>query len=104
MTENPRQNPMYRLPDWRATLPMAHASARCGARTRAAMACQSPAMRNGRCRLHGGLSTGPKTPEGLARIVQARTVHGTYGAEMRSLRQSIREMRDEARRLCHEKF
>jgi hypothetical protein len=24
-------------------------------------------MRNGRCRMHGGVSTGPKTVEGLAR-------------------------------------
>jgi hypothetical protein len=29
-------------------------------------------MRNGRCRLHGGLSTGAKTPEGIERIRRAR--------------------------------
>ncbi len=33
--------------------------ARCGAKTRSGAPCQSPAMPNGRCRLHGGLSTGP---------------------------------------------
>ncbi|MFZ0021256.1 MAG: HGGxSTG domain-containing protein, partial [Acetobacteraceae bacterium] len=27
---------------------------RCGARTRAGTDCRQPAMRNGRCRLHGG--------------------------------------------------
>jgi hypothetical protein len=27
-----------------------------------------PLPRNGRCRMHGGLSTGPKTPEGKARV------------------------------------
>src|SRR5215831_21245292 len=37
---------------------------RCGAKTRKGTACQSPAMRNGRCQLHGGKSTGPRTPEG----------------------------------------
>jgi hypothetical protein len=35
-------------------------------------------MRNGRCRLHGGLSTGPKTPEGIERIRRAVTKHGLY--------------------------
>src|SRR5437016_12381081 len=29
---------------------------RCGARTRSGSRCQSPAMPNGRCRMHGGLS------------------------------------------------
>ena len=37
----------------------------CGARTRAGTPCKRRDLyRNGRCRLHGGLSTGPKTPEG----------------------------------------
>jgi hypothetical protein len=31
--------------------------------------CQAPAMTNGRCKLHGGLSTGPKTPEGKAKAL-----------------------------------
>jgi hypothetical protein len=33
---------------------------KCGAKTRRLTACQCPAMKNGRCRLHGGLSTGPE--------------------------------------------
>lgn len=44
----------------------------CGARTRAGGACAAkvvPGKR--RCRLHGGLSTGPKTPEGRARALAA---------------------------------
>ncbi len=32
--------------------------ARCGAKTRSGTPCQSQAMPNGRCRLHGGASTG----------------------------------------------
>ena len=44
---------------------------RCGARNRRGGACGSPAMANGRCRLHGGLSTGPKTEEGVERIRRA---------------------------------
>jgi hypothetical protein len=51
-------------------------SPRCGARTRTGGCCRQPAMANGRCRLHGGLSTGPRTPEGLARCRATRLVHG----------------------------
>jgi len=41
---------------------------RCGAKTRAGGSCKAPAVRGkSRCRMHGGLSTGPKTPEGRAR-------------------------------------
>ena len=37
----------------------AHAS-RCGAKTRSGEPCKNYAMANGRCRMHGGKSTGPK--------------------------------------------
>ena len=41
---------------------------RCEAKTRKGTACQKPPLTGkARCRLHGGLSTGPKTPEGKAR-------------------------------------
>ena len=56
---------------------------RCGARTRGGCPCRAPAMANGRCRMHGGRSTGPRTAEGLARIRAARTKHGAYSAAMR---------------------
>jgi hypothetical protein len=80
-------------------LALAHACPRCGARTRAGLPCKAQAMRNGRCYRHGGPSTGPRTPEGLQRIVRARTVHGRYGAEMRELRRLVRELRTDAKRL-----
>jgi hypothetical protein len=51
-------------------------SPRCGACTRIGGCCRQPAMANGRCRIHGGLSTGPRTPEGLARCRTTRLVHG----------------------------
>jgi hypothetical protein len=51
---------------------------KCGAKNRQGLPCRCPAMRNGRCRLHGGLSTGPRTTEGLERLRAARTVHGFY--------------------------
>ena len=52
-----------------------------------------------RCRMHGGLSTGPKTPEGLARIRAAQTTHGMRTAEMEQMRKLVRELRAEAKRL-----
>ncbi|MDF2234959.1 HGGxSTG domain-containing protein [Albimonas sp. CAU 1670] len=47
---------------------------RCGARTRSGKPCKMHpvGLRNDRCRLHGGLSTGPRTPEGRARIAEAQ--------------------------------
>lgn len=50
-------------------------------------------MPNGRCRLHGGASTGPRTADGLARIKAARTTHGHYSAEMKGLRALVAELR-----------
>ena len=44
---------------------------RCGAKTRRGSRCRCPAMSNGRCCIHGGLSTGPTTPEGIERIRRA---------------------------------
>lgn len=99
MNTKAEENPMHRLPDWRTTMPLAHAAARCGACTRAGEACQAPAMVNGRCRMHGGASTGPRTAEGLARVVKARTRHGLYSAEMLELRRWCAEKMREARRL-----
>jgi hypothetical protein len=49
--------------------------------------------------MHGGASTGPRTREGLQRIVKARTVHGAYGAEMRELRRLMRALKEEQRRV-----
>lgn len=50
---------------------------RCGARTRAGASCQARGYRrpdgtvSARCRMHGGASTGPRTPEGRARCAEA---------------------------------
>src|SRR5438552_2887087 len=48
-------------------------AARCGARNRRGTPYKCPAMANGRCRLHRGMSTGPRTREGIERIRQAVT-------------------------------
>jgi len=54
---------------------------------------------NGRCRMHGGPSTGPRTEEGIARIRASRTKHGRYSQaavarrrEARAIIRTIREM------------
>jgi hypothetical protein len=62
------------------------AAPRCGARTRTGGGCRQPAMKNGRCRMHGGLSTGPRTAEGRASCAAARRTHGFHSAEMVALR------------------
>jgi hypothetical protein len=44
----------------------------CGAYARSTgKPCQAPPRANGRCKLHGGKSTGPRTSEGRARIAEA---------------------------------
>ena|SRR5437867_1340834 len=55
----------------------------CGAKTRNGSFCRSPAMPNGRCRMHGGPSTGPRTAKGLARSRRANWKHGRYSAASR---------------------
>jgi hypothetical protein len=59
---------------------------------RAGGTCRCPAMRNGRCRLHGGLSTGPKTQEGRARISLALLKHGGYTRQAKQERLEVREL------------
>jgi hypothetical protein len=52
---------------------------RCGAKTRRGTPCQCPALRRKRrCRLHGGRSTGPRSPEGKWRVSQNALRHGQY--------------------------
>ncbi len=52
----------------------------CGAHARSTGSpCKAKALPNGRCRLHGGASTGPKTPEGrqaIAKATKARMFNG----------------------------
>jgi len=71
----------------------------CGAKTRRGTECLCPAMENGRCRLHGGLSTGPKTDEGIERIRRAVTKHGRYSVVARAERLYFREMLREHREM-----
>jgi hypothetical protein len=71
----------------------------CGARNRRGTACQAKALENGRCKFHGGMSTGPKTPEGRARIsaaVKDRWArHFAEVARLRDLEQRRQRLRRE---------
>lgn len=89
------------------------ASPRCGARAKSTgRPCRAPGVRKadgtyGRCRMHGGASTGPRTPEGRERCRQARLTHGLYcraavearradRAALRELLQGLGELMDAA--------
>jgi hypothetical protein len=80
-------------------LEAANAAPRCGAKRRDGGSCRQPAMRNGRCRMHGGKSTGPRTPEGLERVRKARWKHGHYSKEAKAARREGREAMRSLRRL-----
>ena len=64
---------------------------RCGARCRDGTPCQARAVwdyandrpRNGRCRVHGGLSTGPRTSEGKRRSREGARRGARVSAERR---------------------
>jgi hypothetical protein len=62
-------------------------------RTRRGTECQSPAMKNGRCRMHGGMS--PGAPRGNKNAWK----HGRYTAEAIARRRSIAALIRQAREL-----
>ena len=74
----------------------------CGAKTRSGKPCAKyPISGKRRCRLHGGLSTGPKTAEGRARIAAAQLKHGRY-VNWREKRTKERHCLAEIERLLHQ--
>ena len=73
---------------------------RCLAKTRRGTLCQNPAIRGpNRCRLHGGLSTGPQTPEGKQRIVDA---HWKHGRRSKAHAEKVRAISAEIKRITCE--
>ncbi len=72
---------------------------RCGAKTRLGHPCRAPKVHGRkRCRMHGGNSTGPRTPEGLERSRKAGWKHGARSREVREMlaenRQRWRALKD----------
>lgn len=66
----------------------------CGARTRAGGVCRQPAMKNGRCRLHGGKSLRGKA--------HGRYMHGLRTKEAIETRRQLAELLREARQVVRE--
>jgi hypothetical protein len=75
---------------------------RCEAKTRQKTKCLAPAMKNGRCRLHGGKSTEPRTPAGLDKCRRAALKHGDYTAEAKAQRKHIASFFKEAKEFLNE--
>lgn len=67
---------------------------RCGARSRRNnyKPCRQPAMKNGRCRLHGGLSTGPKTLIGKKLSAKANFKNGLYTKKAIAEKEQFKEI------------
>jgi hypothetical protein len=84
---------------WSKALQAAREASRCGARTRSGLPCRGAAMPNGRCRMHGGPSTGPRTPEGLERSRRANWKHGRRSAEARARRKEAAAIQRQIRQL-----
>ena len=69
---------------------------RCQAKSkRSQEQCKKAAIRDkDKCRMHGGVSTGPRTVKGRKRCAAAKTVHGWETRELRSTRaEKFREMK-----------
>ena len=75
---------------------------RCGAKTRSGNPCSKyPVKGKQRCRNHGGLSTGPKTAAGRARIAAANYKHGCF-VNWRESREREKFYFSEIRRIMRE--
>jgi hypothetical protein len=72
---------------------------KCGAkaRTNNHQPCRQPAMANGRCRLHGGKSSGAKTKEGKQKQKKANRKHGFYTPEVQEELKFMRFLRQKAK-------
>ena len=76
---------------------------RCFAKTRQGTPCRNPVVTDrNRCRMHGGKSTGPRTPEGKARSIAAHTKHGrrsrAHVARVKALNAELRRVILECKR------
>jgi len=70
----------------------------CGAYARSTgYPCQAKAMPNGRCKNHGGMSTGPKTLKGRQTIAQATRQRMASGGGIQALEGFYRWLEGEGR-------
>src|SRR5436853_3460166 len=93
------REPIERVRARLEALVRANAAPRCGARSkRTGKPCRAAAMPNGRCKIHGGKSTGPRTPEGLER--SSNWKHGRFSREAKAERSRLRAAILTLRDLC----
>ena len=84
-------------------VPKLHFFKPCGATSkRSGLPCTQPAMKNGRCRFHGGKSTGAKTPEGKQAQRQANLKAGLYTKEALAERQQMRDLLNQCQAVLDE--
>ena len=58
---------------------------RCEALTRRGSLCKRPGnKKNGRCKFHGGYSSGPKTQDGMDRLIASKIKHERFIKEKRA--------------------
>ena len=76
---------------WRKALEIANNSPRCGAKTRGGHSCKSPAMKNGRCRMHGGKSLSGKN--------HGRYKHGCYTYDFKRAQKEMSALIQGAKKL-----
>jgi transcriptional regulator with XRE-family HTH domain len=80
LAQESNEPPMRRLNG-----PLTGQRVRCGAKTRKGTPCAALSLPNKRrCKFHGGMSTGPKTPEGRERIAQAQRARWERAKTMES--------------------
>ena len=79
-------------------LPM-HRSPRCGARTRNGTPCRSPAMPNGRCRMHGGGRRARRrvtaTPSSTAATPPTPSPSGGNCRRLRDMKGLVKQVEDD---------
>jgi hypothetical protein len=59
-------------------------------------------MKNGRCRMHGGKSTGAITPAGIERIKKVNLKHGLYTKESLEFKREAAEFLKMSKRFLNE--
>ena len=74
----------------------------CGARTRSSgKPCQRYPCKNGKCHLHGGKSTGPRTTKGKEVVSKNAVKHGMYSKEAIEERREMRDFLKECREVLN---
>lgn len=82
---HPQNNTLQPL--WMIALCKANSAKRCGAKTRSTHRCKAPAMKNGRCRMHGG-----KSPGAPCGVKHGRYKNGLHTKEIKQVYAHIRTL------------